>query len=226
VKVAPRTVTVVGASRPYPGETANGDAWSVDRHASAYRIAVIDGLGHGPAAAAAARLAVEALAARPHLLPAEALRTCHEALRGSRGAAISVAHVDAAQTRLIYAGVGNVEARLWLAGGWQRQIAYRGVVGLTLPTIHAFEVALDPEWLLLLHTDGVSARLDPDALPAATRRTPQALADAILRQWGRATDDATVVAAAPAPRPRRGSASHVSDQPPFDSLAASVPSGR
>jgi serine phosphatase RsbU (regulator of sigma subunit) len=193
--VASRPLTVAGASRPYPGETANGDAWTVDWHAGACRIAVIDGLGHGPQAAAAAQLAVATLAARPGLPPVEALRACHSALQGSRGAAISVACVDAARGRLIYAGVGNVEARLRVGRTWQRLIAYRGVVGMTLPNVRAFEFELDAAWLLLLHSDGVSARFDPDALGAATRRAPQALADDILREWGRATDDATVVAA-------------------------------
>ena len=189
---------VAGASRPYPGETTNGDAWTVDWHAGACRIAVIDGLGHGPDAAAAAGLAVAALAARPDLLPVEALRACHAALRGSRGAAISVAHVDVARGRVVYAGVGNVEARLWVPGGWQRLIAYRGVVGMTFPNVRAFELGLDGAWRLLLHSDGVSARCDPDALDSETARAPQPLADAILRQWGRATDDAIVVVAAPA----------------------------
>ncbi|HZR98282.1 MAG TPA: SpoIIE family protein phosphatase [Chloroflexota bacterium] len=195
--MATGAITVAGASRPYPGERANGDAWAVDWHAGACRIAVIDGVGHGSEAAAAARLAVDALAAQTHLLPPEALRLCHDALRGSRGATISIAHVAPAQGRLLYAGVGNVEARLRLGGSWHRLITYRGIVGVTLRTIRAFELALAPDWLLLLHTDGVSARLDPGALPADTRVAPAALAEAILQRWGRASDDATVVVAAP-----------------------------
>src|SRR4051812_14246067 len=130
--MAAHIVTVVGASRTYPGETDNGDAWTADWHDGACRVAVIDGVGHGPLAAAAAQLAVRTLASQPHLLPAEALRLCHDALRGSRGAAISIAHIDAERGRLTYAGVGNVEARLWLGESWQRPISYRGIVGLTL----------------------------------------------------------------------------------------------
>jgi len=47
-------LVVAGVSRPYPGETVNGDAWAVHRHGGAGRIALVDGLGHGPEAAVAA----------------------------------------------------------------------------------------------------------------------------------------------------------------------------
>jgi serine phosphatase RsbU (regulator of sigma subunit) len=190
-------LVVAAATRPYPGETANGDAWSVQWTENACRIAVIDGLGHGPAAAAAARAATDTLAAHPDLAPDEALRLCHQALAGTRGAAISIARIEPAGARLIYAGVGNIEARLWQAAGLQRPIAYRGIVGATLRTIRPFELRLEPQWLLFVHTDGVSARFEPEGLSAFTWRDPQRLADEVLRGWGRPTDDATVVVVCP-----------------------------
>jgi serine phosphatase RsbU (regulator of sigma subunit) len=197
--VVQQPITVAAASRPYPGEVANGDAWTLVWHDGACLLAVVDGSGHGREAAAAARAATDTLAANPHLSPAQALQLCHEALRGTRGAAISIAHIAPAAERLVYAGVGNVEARLWLPDRWQRPIAYRGIVGATLPRIRAFEFNLAPGWLLLMHTDGISARFDPDALAADGRCDPQGLADALLQQWGRQTDDATVVVACAAP---------------------------
>src|SRR5947199_391590 len=83
-----------------------GDLWAVDWHADTCRIAVVDGLGHGPAAAAAALAAREVLAAHPDLAPEPALRLLHQALRGTRGAAISIAQIETAANQLIYAGVG------------------------------------------------------------------------------------------------------------------------
>jgi hypothetical protein len=44
-----------------------------------------------------------------------------------------------------------------------------------------------------MHTDGVSARFELTALPAFRSGDPQALAAALLGEWGRDTDDATVV---------------------------------
>jgi hypothetical protein len=198
-------VRVGAASRPRPGETANGDDWAAGWDGAACRITVVDGLGHGPAAAAAARAALAALAAHPALGPADAVRACHAALAGTRGAALAVARIEPAARRLTFAGVGNVEGRLWPAGPAgraERPIVYRGIAGAALPSVRAFEFALEAGWLLVLHTDGVSARFDIDQVPPDARSDPQALAEAVLARWGRPTDDATVVAATEAPGPR------------------------
>lgn len=188
-------ITVAGASRPYPGETANGDAWSVQWHGGACRIAVIDGLGHGPDAEVAARRAIDVLAAHPALPPSDAMQVCHHALRGTRGAVVSIAGIDLDAGQLTYAGVGNVEAQLWQSGRTERLIAYRGIVGVSLPTVRPFVVVLEREWLLLLHTDGVSARFAAESLPEFAHPEPGSLAAAVLAGWGRDTDDATVVVA-------------------------------
>jgi serine phosphatase RsbU (regulator of sigma subunit) len=206
--VADRGVIVGAAERPHPGEAVSGDGWALDWHAGRCRLAVVDGLGHGPPAAAAARAALDALAARPDLAPDEALRLCHAALNGTRGAAMSVARLDPAAARLTYAGVGNVEARLWRAGAEARLIAYRGILGTSIRTLRAFDFDLGSDWLLVLYTDGVSTRFDLGELADAVRGDPQALANALLERWGRAHDDATVVALRSAPpeahRPQSG----------------------
>jgi len=194
--VAERRILIAAASRPYPTEVANGDAWHVDWQPSGCRIAVIDGLGHGPAAAEAASRARDALVDAPEADPIEGLRRCHGALRGSRGAAVSVITLDVIDNRLTYAGVGNVDARLMANGRTVRMPSMRGIVGATLPTLRSFEEALPPGWILFVHTDGIKDRFDPEELLEADRAEPQRLADAILARWGRATDDATIVVAA------------------------------
>jgi negative regulator of sigma-B (phosphoserine phosphatase) len=190
-------VAIGAASRPYPGETANGDAWVVHRHGHAWRVAVVDGLGHGPAAAAAARAALDALDRRPALRPVEALLACHDALGGTRGAAVSIAWIEPG-TQLAFAGVGNVEAQLWQAGRTRRPLVQRGIVGSAMPRLQEAVFQLgDSDWVLVLHSDGVSSRCDPGSLPAFEARALQELADGLLGRWGRSTDDATAVVAAP-----------------------------
>jgi hypothetical protein len=195
--MADQPLAVGGVSRPYPGETANGDAWTVEWHAGACRVAVIDGLGHGPMAAVAAQRAAALLKAHPELMPEEAMRACHAALHGTRGAVIALASIDREARQVSYAGIGNVEAQLWQSGRTQRLVAQRGIVGMTLPTPRSSVYALGQDWVLLLHTDGVSARFAVESVPAVTSPTPAALATAVLEGWGRDTDDATVVVARP-----------------------------
>ena len=184
---------IVAASRPHPHETVNGDAWAAHWHAGVCRIVVVDGLGHGPEAATAARTAIQTLAARPELPPAEALRVCHQALAGTRGAAITVATIDPAACRLTIAGVGNVEGRLWQEEREQRFMLYRGIVGSATPTVRGFDFDLRPPWLVVLHTDGISARFSLPSLTTLPLLEPQSLADRILAERARAADDATVV---------------------------------
>jgi serine phosphatase RsbU (regulator of sigma subunit) len=189
-------VAVAVAARPYPGEAVSGDAWQIDWHESVCRIALIDGLGHGSQAAAAALAAVAALAAEPALNPVDAVHCCHDALAGTRGAALLVASIDVSRGQLIVAGAGNVEARLCQNGGAMHLMTDRGIVGSTLPRVRPVEMALASTWLLLLHTDGIKRRFDPQPL-LETAAGGDGLAQAVLAGWGRATDDATVLVAQP-----------------------------
>jgi len=189
-------VTVAVAARPYPGETVSGDAWQIDWHESVCRIALVDGLGHGSQAAAAALAAVAALAAEPALDPVDAVHCCHDALAGTRGAALLVASIDVSRGQLIVAGAGNVEARLCQNGGATHLMTDRGIVGSVLPRVRPVEMTLAPTWLLLLYTDGIKRRFDPQPLLEAAA-SGDGLAQAVLAEGARATDDATVLVAQP-----------------------------
>jgi serine phosphatase RsbU (regulator of sigma subunit) len=163
------------------------------------RITLIDGLGHGIEAAEAAQHAAAVLRERPELSPSEALHLSDRVLRGMRGAAMGVATVDLAGHRLTFAGIGNVEGRLWQETGAERLISYRGIVGMAMRSVRIFEYELGPAWTLIMHTDGVSARFN-DQLASAHAASLEAVADAILQGWARQRDDATVVLV----RPRAG----------------------
>jgi len=122
-------------------------------------------------------------------------------LVGTRGAAISVVAVDLIAAELRFAGIGNVEAQLWRSGRVERPMAYRGIVGAAMRTLRELVYPLEAEWVLVLHSDGIRGRFDLPALPAFRQRDMQGLATAILADWSRAHDDATVIAVQPAPRP-------------------------
>lgn len=188
-------ITIGAATRCYPGEVMNGDGWAVHCGARTCRIALIDGLGHGPEAAAAAQAACDALGAHPDALAVEALGLCHRALIGTRGAAISIAVIDPGNAELTYAGVGNVEGRVWQGDWEQRLTIYRGIVGKVMPTVRPLTIALEDDWLLLMHTDGITSRFAlPRTMPLGGG-SPQMLADRLLQEAGKGIDDATIVVA-------------------------------
>jgi serine phosphatase RsbU (regulator of sigma subunit) len=193
--MAEAPLVIAAATRPFPGETANGDGWRVDWHEGSCRIAVIDGLGHGPEAAVAKDRALEALARQPEMEVVAALHLCHRALSGTRGAAISLVKIDPGNRTLRYVGIGNVEGRLRQGGREQRFLTHRGIVGAMMRTVTVIEFALEEEWLVVIHTDGISARFDLEPLIALTDGDIQALADTILLRWSHVADDATTVVA-------------------------------
>jgi phosphoserine phosphatase RsbX len=183
------------AVAPIPGEDACGDQHLVVPTARGYLVAVVDGLGHGPEAAAAAETAVDVLRRHADEQVLTLVQRCHENLRRTRGAAMSVAALDAHDARLEWVGVGNVEARLLRAPSTTEAndevlLLRGGVVGYELPALRSAAFALLPGDTLVMATDGV----EPTYSDGLERRSePQPLADGLLAEHARQTDDALVL---------------------------------
>lgn len=190
------------AARPIPGEHVSGDL-HVAVSGAQLVVAVIDGLGHGPEAAHAAGRAAEVVETHPDDRPDALLRRCHEALRSTRGAAITIASIDAAAGELTWLGVGNVQAAVLQSrppdAGREWVPLRGGVVGYLLPSLRPRTVRLERDDVLVLATDGVRPVFGSWPGPA---EPPQEVADRILAEQSRGTDDALVLVA----RYRGGSA--------------------
>ena len=187
------TVEWAAASAPFGGETQSGDAALVRDVAGATLVAAIDGLGHGPMAAVAARRVVAALEeCRSEPLP-RVLQRCHAAAADTRGAALTVATFDAEAPRMSWLAVGNVAGVLVRADGRRETVVARpGIVGATLPPLRAGEVTLAQGDVLVLATDGLTTGFARSVAPG---EEPQALADRLLADWSRGSDDALVLVA-------------------------------
>ena len=186
------------ATRPHPREVVNGDRVHLERHGAIHRIAVIDGLGHGPDAAAAAARAVDTLAAIPDDDVPDSIRACHEAMKGTRGAALSVIRIDLDAGRLTFAGLGNVEGVLVSPGGTHLLMPQRGIVGAVAPRIQEMEADLPDSFIIMMCTDGIHARARSE-LRFGPIVSAEALASEILTAWGRDVDDAAIVVASRQP---------------------------
>ncbi|MEU0390741.1 ATP-binding SpoIIE family protein phosphatase [Streptomyces chartreusis] len=159
-----------GVNIPYGGAEYSGDAWAWVRSGDLLTLMLADGLGHGPEAARASSAAVTALHRWAHLTPAESLRRLHDALKGTRGAAVALAQLDVRAGLLRFAGIGNVGARLRADGAWRPLLSRPGIVGVHRPaTLREEEADWAADRLLVLHTDGLPSRWTPpsDAGPPA-----------------------------------------------------------
>lgn len=187
------------ASRPRPGEQLCGDqAIAVDVDGEAALFGVLDGLGHGPAAAGAAIAGAEALTnARGERLEVQ-IALCHRVLTGTRGAAMSLARIDFRGGKLSWTGIGNVRAHLLAksVGGVQVRSSARlvgGIVGYRIPeTRPAQVVSIRTGDLLVMTTDGISDDyLDHIDFAASAAD----IAEQVLAKHGKETDDAMVLTA-------------------------------
>jgi len=179
------------------GEDESGDLHVVSPFEGGALVAAIDGLGHGPEAAVAARSAAQALERDSAQPVTELLERCHQGLRGTRGAVITLASFNARASTMTWVGVGNIEATLLRAdprNGRPREsvMLVGGVPGHQLPTLRPNELPVSPGDTLVLATDGVrGGYLDLIAITDP----PQQLADHLLFEYGKGTDDALVLVA-------------------------------
>lgn len=191
------------AGRPYPGQALSGDAVVVADRPNGAMIAVVDALGHGGEAAGVAAAAAAALrqnAAEP-VIPL--MRAVHQALRGSRGAVVSMGLLDArSDTRsgaFTWLGVGNVQGCVARGAGGAGELPPSeslllrgGIVGIQLPPLYAAILPLEPGDLIVFATDGIAAGFMSAVRPEAPVGETAAR---VLRQHAMNNDDAIVVVA-------------------------------
>ncbi len=193
ILTAPAQIACGVSSRLMPGQTLNGDLHLVKPFPGGALIAVVDGLGHGQEAAAAAAVAVSILRNHPDEPLATLVQRCHQALTETRGAVMTLATLNWPEGRLTWLGVGNVEAAVLLhtgdgaKGPWVRTLVLsNGVVGHRLPSLKPGTVPLSPKDSLILATDGVAPRFMEGVVGSDA---PQRIADRILAKYFKGTDD-------------------------------------
>jgi anti-sigma regulatory factor (Ser/Thr protein kinase) len=173
------------------GETECGDGWALAQEPDSLTLMLVDGLGHGSLAAAAAECAQRAFAEGSGDTPHELLQRAHRALAGTRGAAAAVARLGA-KGSVSYAGVGNITGYL-VGEKSQGLVSHNGTLGLTVPRLQQFEYERSDDACLVMHSDGISARWDLRKDAALRHRHPAIIAAVLYRDHARSRDDATVV---------------------------------
>jgi hypothetical protein len=198
--VAERTVTEkmewAVAKRCRRGEATTGDLAVLTRLPGGALVAAIDGVGHGKEAAHAALKAGEVVRRRPSQDLVLLANRCHTALRHTRGAAISLAFISSLKGAVTWLSVGNVEGRVLSGDPSTRRpkaslALGSGIAGHELPRVRTTTLDLRAGDVVVLATDGVNDVFG-DSLDISG--STQAIADRILAEHWRPTDDALVVA--------------------------------
>lgn len=183
-------------SIPLRGEIASGDSYVAlpGRRRSLYM--VVDGLGHGLVAAEAAREAVKAVQASAQENLTEIMSATHNALKSTRGAAMSIASVDHERLLITYAGVGNVSGMAGKNAISRSMISRNGTLGVMLPRIQEYTYPFEAGMTLLMFSDGLNSRCGLGGYPGIFNRPPALIAGLLYRDFTRRRDDATALVVA------------------------------
>jgi anti-sigma regulatory factor (Ser/Thr protein kinase) len=184
-----------GLVRPIGGETECGDIFGALEADGSVTGVLCDGLGHGPLAAIAATEAVKAVLESPANEPAILVERAHRRMNHTRGGAIGVVRVTGEAVR--FAGLGNIAAMILTDRARQSMISVPGIAGHHARTIRQFEYTAPPGAAIILHSDGISSRWAPEALPGLNARDPLTIAGALFAEAGTHRDDASVLVLKP-----------------------------
>ncbi|MGE5222798.1 MAG: SpoIIE family protein phosphatase [Omnitrophica WOR_2 bacterium] len=180
---------------PAQGQVVAGDSWAIDFQADRSRILLADGLGHGEAAAQAAKEAVRLFRENNGLSPAALAEMTHTALHSTRGCVMAVAEVIPGEQTIRYCGVGNISGAICTENQWHGLMSYEGIVGHTAKRFREFTYAYQAESapLLVLHSDGLGTHWNLSLYPGLKRRHPGLIAGVLYRDYRRLNDDVTVI---------------------------------
>jgi anti-sigma regulatory factor (Ser/Thr protein kinase) len=175
------------------GEIECGDTWRIADRGAVLSVMVADGLGHGPLAATASRAAAQAFADRPFDEPSSVMQSLHRSLAGTRGAVAACARLHTAESRVDYAGVGNIHGAIVGCERSRGMVSHNGTLGIQVPRPKQFAYDWPPGELVVMHSDGLSARWNLGEHPGLYTHHPAIVAAVLYRDLGRKRDDATVV---------------------------------
>ena len=188
-----RVMEIGAVNVRYPGEQICGDAYATAEAGERFQVLVADGLGHGLAAAEAARAAAAVFRASPGLGLPELLERMHRALASTRGAAVGIAEIDRGRELLRFAGIGNISGSIVGSGATRSTVSLYGTMGHDARRFQEFTYPWPRGGLFVLHSDGISGRWNLGDAPWLAARHPSLIAGVLYRDFGRGRDDATVV---------------------------------
>lgn len=184
----------VGAvARPITDGDECGDLTACWEQRGQLYLWLADGLGHGCFAREAALAALTSVRQQPLTAPLPDLfAQCNLDIQQTRGVAMGIAVVNPVAQSVTFCGVGNIRALLLGQRPRHFSCTY-GIVGAGFKPLLIETWPFTPGDALILTSDGIIEQfIAPQALPGVAQSAQQ-WAEAILHEWGIASDDASVL---------------------------------
>jgi anti-sigma regulatory factor (Ser/Thr protein kinase) len=191
--VMPCPLSFGSVTRPHPAMKANGDAFVIKQWGTHALVGVIDAVGHGELAYQVAQTTRQYLENHFDQSMLHLFRGVTRACRGTRGVVMALARFDWAQSKLTFAAIGNIEARVFGSMDPMSFITRRGIIGVNAPNPVVLEHTWEPRYIMVLHSDGLRTRWRWEDFPNFAEAPAQRIAHRLVTTLARADDDATAV---------------------------------
>lgn len=183
-------------SVPKPSEMLCGDGYYIEYEPEQqqFNMLLLDGLGHGPGAHEAALAAIEVYKVLPKESPESILKEIHKQIKKTRGAVAMALKYHFQKDALSYCGVGNISGKTIGHNSVKYLSSFNGIVGHVMSSrINNQEVPWERGKLLLVHSDGLTSRVDIAKYPYIQKYDPAILAGCLYRDYTRGNDDSTII---------------------------------
>ena len=181
------------ATRISPHSKLNGDAFVLKKWDKSALAAVIDGLGHGKHAHHAAKKAQEYIDSHFDQPLKNIFHGVGYNCRGTRGVVMALARFDWEKTRLTFASIGNIEARVFGSPEPMKFVIRRGIVGVKAPNPVVTEHRWGPNNMMVLHSDGMRTNWRWEVFSHLSDKSATVIAQKLISALVKDNDDATVV---------------------------------
>lgn len=179
-----------------PREIVCGDGYRIRKTEREVRIFFGDGLGHGENAKEAVDRAGDFFLECEENNPVDIIRQMHDKVRRTRGLVGTIAIFDKTENSWRFCGVGNILTRMYNGVQHKNYMSYNGTIGLNLPhSMNSFQLMAEKNQHLIMCSDGIQSRWDPNKYSAVYKYDTTILAAAIYKDFNRGTDDASVLVA-------------------------------
>jgi serine/threonine protein phosphatase PrpC len=198
VTASARSSEVAILGRPYPGEAISGDDGVFIQSAEGLLAAVCDGLGHGPEARRASNRAVECVCAHHDLPLKDIVEAVNREVTDTRGCVLSLARFQSPANEIECIALGDVNTQIYGPSETHFLVPVPMVLrGAEIPkrNLRSETVRLERETVLVMFTDGLSSKTSLKRQLAVLRQPPVAIAQHLMENDARATDDALVLVA-------------------------------
>jgi anti-sigma regulatory factor (Ser/Thr protein kinase) len=184
--------------RPCPGEDESGDDGGFVRNDDDLLVGLVDGLGHGGPARQASAAAMDVVRQSSSKDIDRIVQDCHDALRDTRGGVMAAARIGELDQSLRAAVMGDVGLHVNGPQTHRRVMGRSFVLGARgqRPKTVVEESTLGTRDVVMLFSDGISARADLRADLDLLREHPIVIAHQVVERFARDNDDALVLVVA------------------------------